>query len=341
MKKIQIIAALLLIIGVRNAQAQQTVLKPDTHTTADELQNHKRLHDMMRADAAQPAAKILKPQALNFPLRIGVVTNPENPQYPTQAQLNKTIARLNKGFYKAAIHFTIVQIDTIFSDYTLENLSDDAYLPYRDFSKQVDLKDTLSLFLFDYNPNFCRSTGESITCGRQAGFSYILSQETNNVVMSKFDLEDYKVVAHEFGHFFGLYHTFEEKFGRELPSGDNCETTGDLICDTPADPGSVYEVYVNSSDCEMLNNRDEATQKYYKPLISNYMAYYKPCYMQEYSFTNQQNRALFLASRSNLRRHFASVVVEPTVAPATTPAPAVTPMRAPTPASAVTGERDK
>ncbi len=341
MSKIQIIAALLLIITTQTAQAQQIVLKPDTHTTADEQQNHKRLRDMMRADAAQPAAKILRPQALNFPLRIGVVINPENPQYPTQTQLIKTIARLNKGFSKAAIQFTIVQIDTIFSDYTLENLSDDSYMPYRDFSKQVDFKDTLSLFLFDYDPNFCRITGESVSCRRQSGFSYILSEETNNVVMSKFDLEDYKVAAHEFGHFFGLYHTFEEKFGRELPNGDNCETTGDLICDTPADPGSVYEVYVNSADCEMLNKLDEATQQYYKPLISNYMAYYKPCYMQEYSFTNQQNRALFLASRSNLRKHFASVVVQPTVAPVL--APAIAPVVAPavTPAPAVTGERDR
>ncbi len=42
--------------------------------------------------------------------------------------------------------------------------------------------------------------------------------------------------AHEVGHYFDLYHTHETAFGVECPSGSNCSTTGDLFCDTPADP---------------------------------------------------------------------------------------------------------
>lgn len=44
------------------------------------------------------------------------------------------------------------------------------------------------------------------------------------------------VFAHEMGHFFGLIHTFDSDFGVELVDGSNCETTGDLVCDTEADP---------------------------------------------------------------------------------------------------------
>jgi Pregnancy-associated plasma protein-A len=296
------------------AQAQQPQLKPDSKTAADEARNREKIRKLLEVDANAPAAKFVRPQTLQFPLRIAIITNQDSPQYPTAAQLNTTIARLNKGFQRAYMQFNIAMIDTIFSDYTLENLSDDGYQPYLDLSKKLDLKDTISLFLLDYNPNFCRTTSNSVSCGRQAGFSYILSETTNNVVMSKFDLDDHKVVTHEFGHFFGLYHTFEDKFGRESPNGSDCESTGDLLCDTPADPGAVYEIYVNHSTCDMVNNYHEASDTYYKPLISNYMAYYKPCYMREFSFTQGQNRLLFASSRSDMRKHFA-VQPEPVTAP--------------------------
>lgn len=42
--------------------------------------------------------------------------------------------------------------------------------------------------------------------------------------------------AHEVGHYLDLYHTHETQFGTECPNGSNCATTGDLLCDTPADP---------------------------------------------------------------------------------------------------------
>jgi Pregnancy-associated plasma protein-A len=315
MKPIFFLFSFFALLG--NMQAQQPVLKPDSKTAGDEAKNREKLRKMMEVDANAPAAKFVKPQVLHFPLRIGIITNKEKPQYPTEAQLNTTIARLNKGFQRAYMQFHIALVDTIFSDYTLESLSDDGYMPYINMSRQLDLKDTISLFLLDYNPNFCKVTENSVSCGRQAGFSYILSQETNNIVMSKFDLDDHKVVTHEFGHFFGLYHTFEEKFGRELPNGEKCETTGDLLCDTPADPGSVYEIYVNHSTCDMINNYHEKSDAYYKPLISNYMAYYKPCYMREFTFTQGQNRLLFLSSHSDLRRHFAEAPPPPAIPAAT------------------------
>ncbi len=314
-----------LSVNIYWANAQEPQLKPDSKTASDEARNCEKLRKIMAAEANGPAAKFIRPAALQFPLRIGIITNKQKPQYPTQAQLNRTIARLNKGFQRAYIEFNIAVVDTIFSDYTLETLSDDGYMPYIKMSRQLDLKDTISLFLLDYNPNFCKETANSVSCGRQAGFSYVLSEETNNIVMSKFDLDDHKVVTHEFGHFFGLYHTFEEKFGRELPNGSNCETAGDRLCDTPADPGAVYEIYVNHSTCDMVNNYNEPTGSYYKPLISNYMAYYKPCYMREFSFTQGQNRILFTAARSDLRKHFATIPPPPPPVEPSAEKPAVSP----------------
>ena len=53
------------------------------------------------------------------------------------------------------------------------------------------------------------------------------------------------ILAHEIGHFFSLLHingTWFAKEGntqRELASGADCDTHGDLICDTPGSPGYV------------------------------------------------------------------------------------------------------
>ena len=240
-----------------------------------------------------------------FPLRIGVVNHPLEAIPVAESRIIKTVEILNAAFAAAKIQFEIARIDQLQSPFRIEELSDDLYQPYLDFSDQNDLDNTISLYLFDYNPELCKTTGNSVQCGRRGGFSYILSNRTNNVVMSKFDLEDHKIIVHEFGHFFGLYHTFEtHQFGKELPNGSECQMTGDAICDTPADPGALYEVYVNYSLCEMVNFVDPETGVVYQPMINNYMSYYKPCYLQPYAFTPQQIKTMCTASSMPMREKF-------------------------------------
>ena len=50
------------------------------------------------------------------------------------------------------------------------------------------------------------------------------------------------ILPHELGHYFSLLHIngiwmFNEEFPRELVSGEECGFRGDLICDTPGQPG--------------------------------------------------------------------------------------------------------
>ncbi|MCI0586924.1 MAG: choice-of-anchor C family protein [Planctomycetes bacterium] len=50
-----------------------------------------------------------------------------------------------------------------------------------------------------------------------------------------------RALAHELGHYFGLYHTNETTLGVEQQGScqalaPNCASAGDLVCDTPADP---------------------------------------------------------------------------------------------------------
>ncbi|MNK18868.1 Pregnancy-associated plasma protein-A [compost metagenome] len=81
--------------------------------------------------------------------------------------------------------------------------------------------------------------------------------------------------SHELGHYFSLEHTFEGG-GTELADGSNCETAGDGICDTPADPyvhPSPTEDYVDGN-CHFIFMGQDANGDYYDPLTGNIMSYY-------------------------------------------------------------------
>lgn len=84
----------------------------------------------------------------------------------------------------------------------------------------------------------------------------------------------YGILAHEIGHFLGLYHTFESSFGSELVDGSNCAIAGDLICDTPADPGMSF-TEVDSLTCTWNNqgNEFDINGDAYTPSTVNFMSY--------------------------------------------------------------------
>lgn len=79
--------------------------------------------------------------------------------------------------------------------------------------------------------------------------------------------------THEMGHYFGLPHTFETANGNELVDGSNCATSGDGVCDTPADPYAGVE---NLNGCRFIGTAKDANGDYYDPDVSNIMSYYDP-----------------------------------------------------------------
>ncbi len=95
-------------------------------------------------------------------------------------------------------------------------------------------------------------------------------------------------VVHEIGHYFDLYHTHETAFGVECPSGSNCSSTGDLICDTPADP-DLYGHVSPAPEClydNFASTPAECDATPYTPQTHNIMSYStKAC---EDLFTPQQ-----------------------------------------------------
>jgi hypothetical protein len=82
--------------------------------------------------------------------------------------------------------------------------------------------------------------------------------------------------AHEVGHYLDLYHTHETWDGTrvECPNGSNCTTTGDLLCDTPADPDLSDSVNVS---CEWFGTPTAVPSACdttrYSPQTNNLMSY--------------------------------------------------------------------
>lgn len=108
---------------------------------------------------------------------------------------------------------------------------------------------------------------------------------------------------HEIGHYLDLFHTHETAYGPECVDGSNCAFTGDLVCDTPADPNVLGEV---SSSCVYTGfDLDPCSGAPYDPPVTNFMSYStKPC--RDMFTAGQRDRAL--ATLVNLRSELASTV---------------------------------
>lgn len=238
-----------------------------------------------------------------FPIRFAVIQEDSSLEI-TKETFEKVIEDLNTSFEGVGFAFYLHRVDLIEKEIKLEDLSNNFNNIYDRFSNMYDMKDIITVYVLDHSKEFCTISDRSISCSRTGGFSYILSNRTNNVVVSRFDLLDQKIIAHELGHFFGLYHTFEEAlFGKDDFNPEHCHLVGDRICDTPPDPGALFEIYVNYSICEMKGFKTKEGHEY-KPKLENFMSYYKPCYLRAYQFTPQQKMVMKKASKLSIRKKF-------------------------------------
>ncbi|MBK8556869.1 MAG: hypothetical protein IPL65_14325 [Lewinellaceae bacterium] len=121
----------------------------------------------------------------------------------------------------------------------------------------------VNIYFITWLPDFC-------------GMAYNgISDPTGNGIIIRKNCASAGTLSHEMGHLFGLAHTFSGN-GTELVNGDNCETEGDQICDTPADPYialAPMEDYVK--DCRFIYPGTDANGEYYIPDLGNIMSYYQ------------------------------------------------------------------
>ncbi|WP_138940679.1 carbohydrate-binding protein [Aquimarina agarivorans] len=114
--------------------------------------------------------------------------------------------------------------------------------------------------------------------GSYCGYAYFpnpsdLENDLNRIFMDNDCMGGFPetTFTHEIGHYLDLFHTHETFRGSEYVNGTNCSTTGDLICDTPADPQLSF-AKVNTN-CNYTFFETDSNGDVYNPDTSNIMSY--------------------------------------------------------------------
>ncbi|MBA3900670.1 MAG: hypothetical protein H0X62_10755 [Bacteroidetes bacterium] len=150
-----------------------------------------------------------------------IVTDPYYNTNVTMADINANLKELNDAFSPICLSFQICNIDTLYEH------------KYDSWNRMEEEAEFQVLFCKENVINI-------ILVGGLDPYASSIGIFTPSLPAKDFILlpKDYllgKMIAHQMGHLFGLYHTYETAHGLELVNESNCTTSGDLVCDTPAD----------------------------------------------------------------------------------------------------------
>ena len=165
--------------------------------------------------------------------------------------------------------------------------------------EQLRLINTVENSINIYIVSYLSSNGTDELCG----ISSFVGSESQGIVMSEgcFAVPDnHSTLSHEVGHYFNLLHTHTgsgDQDGNGIIDGENaeyvdgqeCESRGDDLCDTPADPNLSDLV---NSGCQYIGDYVDGHGQEYMPDTSNIMSYSeKSC--RDYFSSQQEQLAIY------------------------------------------------
>lgn len=118
-----------------------------------------------------------------------------------------------------------------------------------------------------------------LECGYTDNGSIAVLDQDGIAVLKACVTEQPKSITHEMGHYFGLLNTYEgssEPADMELVDGSNCDTAGDGLCDTPADPFVLEDLFTTWVDvslgCRFVYAVPDPNGQQYIPDVGNLMS---------------------------------------------------------------------
>lgn len=207
----------------------------------------------------------------SIPITIHLVrSNTGNPELRYE-DLEIIVEQTNQAFASVGMAFYICG-----SPRYLRGKTNYAFNDAEGLNRGQHVANTINLFLVDG----IKSPNGGLLCGLSK-FPFQADPDERYILLDKDCAVSSTTLIHELGHYFGLLHTHEDRFGRELVNGNNCHAAGDLICDTPADPnlGLTNAIY----NCEYLGRRVDINGDIYRPSVQNFMSYAPPYCQQEFS----------------------------------------------------------
>lgn len=227
----------------------------------------------------------------------------------TMVDLDTMVMKLNEFFSPICVSFSLCEYNILENDYSLgrvvnQPLTVDEQL--LELKNRFTLRRRINVFFLDYI--------NDENCGTST-FEGILTELDANIFTERTCADELAgQVAHHLGHTFGLSNTYDP-LTIELVDGTNCLTTGDLLCDTPADPygqsnvtpaeqelidqGLLVAAFYGAS-CEFVYEVKDPNGQYYQPDMGNIMSAY-PC---KCGFTQDQYRLMAETILKSKIRHF-------------------------------------
>ncbi|MEN3324523.1 T9SS type A sorting domain-containing protein [Mariniflexile soesokkakense] len=196
-----------------------------------------------------------------IPVKAHVIRNSNGTGGMCEADLNTAIANLNSIYADAFMEFFLCEGINYINEDSLCHLKKG---DERNLIETNNVPGLINIYFTDYIDN---DSDESI-CG------YTDNQGRNDVIVIKNScVANDSTLAHEMGHFFSLVHTHgaDDNKTTELVDGSNCDTDGDGICDTPADPKLTTKNINNF--CQYFGTETDVHGNSYTPDASNIMSY--------------------------------------------------------------------
>lgn len=222
----------------------------------------------------------------NFDLTFYITSNKKGINIIEKEQIPDIVSFLNQGFENTSISFYSIKTEIV-DDYNYRII--DSLLEINEPPKVYGTPESINIFVVDsiiYNIETIVDIDTIIydTSFIQSYVPKIISENNRDYIFITPECIYNSEFVHQIAHLFGLLHTYETMTGSEFVDGSNCETTGDKICDTPADGDGTDmfgRSYVPINGNYMSRNPSEAchfTPRQIKRMhyfINNYKAYLK------------------------------------------------------------------
>jgi len=207
----------------------------------------------------------------NIPVQIHVVGKDDGSGYLSTKKVLETLCDINTRFQSANMSFYLYDAINYIPQSSFYDQDEFQYAIDMMQRNNVDIDNVVNLY-------FINSIAGA-TSGIIAG--YFLPGIDGIAVVKNEAGTGKTVLAHEFGHYFGLPHTFGTSSApKELVDGSNCTIAGDYFCDTPADPNDF------PWNCPYSDTIKDANGDTYNPDPGFYMSYASD--FCKYKFSQEQ-----------------------------------------------------
>lgn len=245
-----------------------------------------------------------------IPVKMHLFGLDDNTGYVDSNSVNNALAELNKQFKPINIEFYYSGSSFNYYPNTTFYNNKQTSTEEIDFYNSNMVNNAINLFVSKTVKNFAPN-GPVV-----GGWAYITptTKSDNKIWINNATLNDNKSATHEFGHYFGLLHTFNNSTNnviyRELVTRNfnevaprlpaNCSTTGDYLCDTASDPRGNGDAAV--TNCVYTGTVKDANSDVFNPTISNYMDYNYACIPNNFTsgqFGRMKDGLLIVTNPSN------------------------------------------